>query len=65
MNISLPLLPVLALIAWFIVRNLRLRWWAVAALVLLGFYLAGSSVAPLIDNTTRDGVNVINKSGTK
>ncbi|MEV0534714.1 hypothetical protein [Kitasatospora sp. NPDC050463] len=65
MNISLPLLPVLALVAWFIVRNLRLRWWAVAALVLLGFYLASSSAGPLIDKTTRDGVEVINKTGAK
>ncbi|MER7702171.1 hypothetical protein ABTX81_04610 [Kitasatospora sp. NPDC097605] len=65
MNISLPLLPILALAAWFIVRNLCLRWWAVAALVLLGFYLAGSSAAPLIDKTTRDGVAVINQTGTK
>ncbi|MFF0409794.1 hypothetical protein ACFYUY_05080 [Kitasatospora sp. NPDC004745] len=62
MNIQLPFLLILALAAWFIVRNLRLRWWAVAALVLLGFYLADTSAAPLIDNTTHDGVNIINET---
>ncbi|MFD7589373.1 hypothetical protein ACFV84_28525 [Kitasatospora sp. NPDC059811] len=65
MNIQLPFIVILAIAAWFIVRHLRLRWWAVAALVLLGFYLAGTSAAPLIDNTTRDGVNVINKTSSK
>ncbi len=65
MHVSLPLILVLALAAWLIVRHLRLRWWAVAALVLLGFYLAGTSAAPLIDNTTRGGVDVINQTGTK
>ncbi|MEV7772827.1 hypothetical protein [Kitasatospora sp. NPDC086791] len=65
MNVQLPFLFILALAAWFIVRNLRLRWWAVAALVLLGFYLADTSAAPLIDNTTHNGVDVINKSTTK
>ncbi|MFF2744958.1 hypothetical protein ACFVVA_05395 [Kitasatospora sp. NPDC058048] len=65
MNVQLPFLFILALAAWFIVRNLRLRWWAVAALVLLGFYLADTSAAPLIDNTTHDGVNIINKTTTK
>ncbi|WP_031075528.1 hypothetical protein [Streptomyces sp. NRRL WC-3742] len=65
MNIHLPLLLVLAIVAWLIVRHLRLRWWAVAVLVLLGFYLADTSAAPLIDNTTHDGVSVINKTTTK
>ncbi|MFI6845983.1 hypothetical protein ACIBJD_15215 [Kitasatospora sp. NPDC050467] len=65
MNVQLPFLFILALAAWFIVRNLRLRWWAVASLVLLGFYLADTSAAPLIDNTTHNGVDVINKTTTK
>ncbi|MFF7990255.1 hypothetical protein ACFZDG_10750 [Kitasatospora xanthocidica] len=62
MNIQLPFIVILALAAWLIVRHLRLRWWAVAALILLGFYLADTSAAPLIDNTTRDGVSVVNKT---
>ncbi len=65
MNIQLPFIVVLAIVAWLIVRNLRLRWWAVAALILLGFYLADTSAAPLIDNTTHDGVSVINKNSNK
>lgn len=65
MNVQLPFLFILALAAWFIVRNLRLRWWAVASLVLLGFYLADTSAAQLIDNTTHNGVDVINKTTTK
>ena len=28
MSISLPLIFILAVIAWLIVRTLRLRWWA-------------------------------------
>ncbi|MFB7904830.1 hypothetical protein ACFC1T_00175 [Kitasatospora sp. NPDC056076] len=62
MNIQLPFIVVLAIVAWLIVRHLRLRWWVVAAFVLLGFYLADTSAAPLIDNTTRDGVSVVNKT---
>ncbi|TWE18615.1 hypothetical protein FB465_3696 [Kitasatospora atroaurantiaca] len=65
MNVSLPLTLVLVIVGWLIVRNLRLRWWVVTALVLLGFYLADSSAAPLIDKTTRDGVQVINQTGSK
>ncbi|GAA1101802.1 hypothetical protein [Kitasatospora arboriphila] len=65
MNITLPLTLVLLIVSWLIVRHLRLRWWAVTALVLLGFYLATSSVAPLIDSTTHDGVQVINNTTTK
>ncbi|MER7849572.1 hypothetical protein ABTZ03_37190 [Kitasatospora sp. NPDC096077] len=62
MTIQLPFIVILAIAAWLIVRHLRLRWWAVATLVLLGFYLANTSAAPLIDNTTRDGVSVVNKT---
>ncbi|MEV4558294.1 hypothetical protein AB0K51_15065 [Kitasatospora sp. NPDC049285] len=65
MTLSLPLVAVLAAIGWLIVRHHRLRWWAVISLLLLGFYLASSPAAPLIDNTTRDGVQVVNRTGSK
>ncbi|MEV6212613.1 hypothetical protein [Kitasatospora sp. NPDC051914] len=60
MSVTLPLLLVLAIAAYLTVRHLHLRWWAVLPLVLLGFYLAGSSFGPLIDSTTKTGVDVVN-----
>ncbi|MCD0482331.1 hypothetical protein LO771_07870 [Streptacidiphilus sp. ASG 303] len=60
MSVSLPLVLVLGVVAWLVVKFFRLRWWAVLALVLFGFYLAGTIFAPLIDDTTRSGVDAVN-----
>ncbi|WP_055585762.1 hypothetical protein [Peterkaempfera griseoplana] len=60
MTVSLPLVLVLGGLAWLVVKFFRLCWWAVVALVLFGFYLANTFLAPLIDHTTRSGVDVVN-----
>lgn len=60
MTISLPLVVVLALLAWMAIKFFAVRLWIVAVLVLLGFYLAHSFLAPAIDTTTRTGVHIVN-----
>ncbi|GAA2103747.1 hypothetical protein GCM10009759_39460 [Kitasatospora saccharophila] len=65
MTLTLPFVAVLAVVGWLVVRHTRLRWWAVTALLLLGFYLASTPAAPLIDDTTRSGVEVVNRTGSK
>lgn len=60
MDIHLPLILVLLIAAWLAVKFLRIRWWAVAVLLLLGFYLNHTFAAPAIDQTTRTGVNAVN-----
>ncbi|QMU79818.1 hypothetical protein GXW83_33085 [Streptacidiphilus sp. PB12-B1b] len=60
MTISLPLVVVLALLAWMAIKFFAVRLWIVAVLVLLGFYLAHSFLAPAIDSTTRTGVHIVN-----
>ncbi|MEV0090495.1 hypothetical protein [Streptomyces sp. NPDC050738] len=63
MTISLPFVLVLALIAWAAVKYLHVRGWLVVVLLLLGFYLQGTFLAPAIDSGTRSGVDVINQTG--
>ncbi|GAA1074418.1 ABC-type multidrug transport system permease subunit [Kitasatospora gansuensis] len=65
MDVTLPFTVILLIVAWLLFRQLRLRWWVVIAFVLLGFYLADTSAAPVIDKTTRDGVKIINQTGAK
>jgi hypothetical protein len=60
MNIQLPLVFVLGLIVFAIVKVLRLRLWVVAVIVLFGFYLAHTMLAPTIDATTKAGVGTVN-----
>lgn len=60
MTIQVPLIVVLLVAAWLAVKFLRIRWWAVAVLLLLGFYLNHTFAAPAIDQTTRTGVNAVN-----
>lgn len=63
MTIQLPLVVVLAIVAWMIFKFMRLRWWAVLALVLFGFYLSHTFLAPAIDGTTRTGTQIVNTTG--
>lgn len=60
MDVTLPLVVVLGLLAWALVRFLGIRPWIVVVLVLFGFYLADTAAAPLIDSGTRSGVTIIN-----
>lgn len=60
MTVNLPLVVVLGIAAWLIVKFFRLKLWAVVALVLFGFYLAHTFMAPAIDSGTRTGVHIVN-----
>ncbi|MDT0341917.1 hypothetical protein [Streptomyces litchfieldiae] len=60
MNVSLPLVVILGLIAWGAVRFLGVRPWLVVVIGLFGFYLADTIAAPVIDSGTRSGVEIIN-----
>ncbi|MFC1416517.1 hypothetical protein [Streptacidiphilus cavernicola] len=60
MNVTLPLVVVLGIAAWLIVKFFRPKPWAVIALLLFGFYLAHTFMAPAIDSGTRTGVRIVN-----
>jgi hypothetical protein len=63
MTPTLPLILVLALLAWLVVRSLRLPAWAWVVLILFGFYLAHTYLAPLIDSGTRTATTIVNHPG--
>jgi F0F1-type ATP synthase assembly protein I len=60
MTVNLPVVLVLGIVAWLIVKFFRIRPWAVVALVLFGFFLAHTFMAPAIDSGTRTGVQIVN-----
>ena len=60
MTLNLPVVLVLGIVAWLIVKFFRIRLWAVVALVLFGFFLAHTFMAPAIDSGTRTGVQIVN-----
>ncbi|KQV15327.1 MULTISPECIES: hypothetical protein [unclassified Kitasatospora] len=59
MNITLPLVLVLGGAAYAAIKLLGIRLWVAALIALFGFYLAGTFLAPVIDETTRSGVNAV------
>lgn len=60
MNVTLPLVFVLGVIAWAAIKFLGVRLWLVVVIALFGFYLADTFLAPAIDSGTRTGVDVVN-----
>ncbi|MFG2821819.1 hypothetical protein ACGFX4_20605 [Kitasatospora sp. NPDC048365] len=60
MTITLPLVLVLGILAWAVVRFLGVRLWVAVVIGLFGFYLASTFIAPVIDGATRTGVEVVN-----
>ncbi|NBM16720.1 hypothetical protein [Streptomyces sp. GC420] len=60
MTVNLPLVLVLAALAWLAVRFLGVRVWVVVALVLLGFLLSGTVLAPVLTALTELGVGAVN-----
>lgn len=60
MTVNLPLVLVLAAVAWFAVRFLGVRVWLVVALVLLGSLLAGTVFGPFITDLAQLGVDAVN-----
>ena len=60
MTVQLPLIAVLGLVGYFGIRLMRPPLWLVVVLLLGGFLLADTFVAPAIEDTTRTGVDVVN-----
>ncbi|MFJ8232442.1 hypothetical protein ACWD4V_07765 [Streptomyces tsukubensis] len=60
MSVSVPLVALLAVFAWFAIRFLGVRAWVAVVLVLLGFLLSGTVLAPLMQSITELGVSTVN-----
>lgn len=60
MTVSLPLVVVLGVITWAVVKFLGVRMWVVVVIALFGFWLAHTFLAPAIESGTRSGVGVVN-----
>ncbi|MBB0247295.1 hypothetical protein FNQ90_25035 [Streptomyces alkaliphilus] len=62
MTVTLPLVLVLGIIAWGVIKFLGVRLWVALTLALFGFYLADTFLAPAIDSGTRSGVEIFSPS---
>lgn len=60
MNVTLPLVVVLGVIAWAAIKFLGIRLWVAVVIALFGFYLADTFLAPAIDSGARSGVDIVN-----
>ncbi|MFD9116598.1 hypothetical protein [Streptomyces bottropensis] len=60
MTVSLPLVFVLGVIAWAAIKFLGVRLWVAVVIVLFGFWLSHTVLAPVIESGTRSGVDVVN-----
>ncbi|MFJ1796953.1 hypothetical protein [Kitasatospora griseola] len=65
MSLTLPLVVVLGGAVWAVIRFLNIRIWVAVVIGLFGFYLANTFLAPVIDNTTRSGVEIVNHTQQK
>jgi hypothetical protein len=63
-NVSLPLVAVLGIVAWAAIKFLGIRLWVAVVIALFGFYLAHTFLTPTIDDSTRNGVRVVNGTHT-
>lgn len=50
MNVTLPLIAIVALVVWIAYRYMGLRVWHAIVSLILGFLLAATSAAPEIRN---------------
>lgn len=60
MTVSLPLVFVLGVIAWFAIKFLGVRMWVAVVIALFGFWLAHTGLAPFVESGTRSGVDTVN-----
>ncbi|MEW2081288.1 hypothetical protein [Streptomyces sp. NPDC005283] len=60
MNVELPLILVVAIFGYFGIRLMRPPTWLIVVLLLGGFLLADTFLAPAIESGTRTGVDVVN-----
>nr|WP_202426391.1 hypothetical protein [Streptomyces sp. HUCO-GS316] len=56
----MPLIVVVAIIGYFGIKLTRPPTWMVVVLLLGGFLLAGTYLAPAIESGTKAGVDVVN-----
>jgi hypothetical protein len=50
MTVSIPLLALMAIVAWVAYRNMGLRAWHAVVCLILGFLLASTAAAPQINS---------------
>ncbi|MFF0062112.1 hypothetical protein ACFYRC_11250 [Streptomyces sp. NPDC005279] len=60
MNVELPLVLLVAIFGYFGIKMLRPPTWLVVVLLLGGFLLADTFLAPAIQSGTKTGVDVVN-----
>lgn len=60
MNVTLPLVVVLGVVAWAAIKFLGIRLWVAVVIALFGFWLSHTFLAPAIETGTRSGVDVVN-----
>ncbi|WP_327324184.1 hypothetical protein OG735_17885 [Streptomyces sp. NBC_01210] len=60
MTVELPLVLVVAIFGYFGIKMLRPPAWLIVVLLLGGFLLADTFLAPAIESGTRTGVDVVN-----
>ncbi|WP_069629408.1 hypothetical protein [Streptomyces niveus] len=60
MNVSLPLVFVLGVVAWAAIKFLGIRLWVAVVIALFGFWLSETFLAPAIESGTRTDVDVVN-----
>ncbi|MFF7201371.1 hypothetical protein [Streptomyces sp. NPDC008141] len=60
MNVELPLIVLVALVGYFGIKLMRPPTWLIVVLLLGGFLLADTILAPAIESGTRTGVDMVN-----
>ncbi|NUK13291.1 hypothetical protein HRW18_36175 [Streptomyces lunaelactis] len=60
MNVELPLIAVIAVFGYFGIKIMRPPTWLIVVLLLGGFLLADTFLAPAIESGTQTGVDVVN-----
>lgn len=60
MNVTLPLVFVLGVVAWLAIKFLGIRMWVAVVIALFGFWLSHTILAPAIESGTRSGVGIVN-----
>jgi hypothetical protein len=59
-TVHLPLIALVALVGYFGIKLMRPPTWLVVVLLLGGYLLADTVLAPAIDSGARTGVEVVN-----
>ncbi|WP_405597161.1 hypothetical protein OG741_12815 [Streptomyces sp. NBC_01410] len=60
MNVELPLIVLVAIFGYFGIKLMRPPTWLIVVLLLGGFLLADTFLAPAIESGTQTGVDVVN-----